>query len=201
MPSDILMMKLLFGRVMSCGLLGHSGLVSMMLWCMTVNCIALADKETSKQGCSKQSALQEQDLPCMYPTHHELESVLIVTVVVLHCKPRVLQLCMANTYGTDRMDWCCIAGSILFLQLCAANSSGNVPSVCFKTCSASSQHSIHHQARGRSPHTSIPHCNAHSHCVLALLLCNQCNHAFAAWNQCPSAHEGQAGSRCGSGCF
>jgi len=34
--------------------------------------------ELALQGCTRQAALERQDLSCTYPAHHELESVSII---------------------------------------------------------------------------------------------------------------------------
>ena len=148
-----------------------------------------------------------------------------VISLVLHGRTHnLLHLAIADTAGADCLigvalqDWysfCrfamlsqlghiaqlvlrCIAGPVLLLQLCPADSAGHVPAICFKGSPPPTQHSIHHQACGRSPHKCSAHCNAYSHCVLALLLCYQ---AATPRNPCASTREGQAGSRCGGGCL
>ena len=96
------------------------------------------------------------------------------------------------------LDDCCFAGSVLLLQLCTVDSAGDVPSVCIKGGSAPTQHRVHHQAGGRNPHKCRSNCNARSHSVFALLLRHQ---AVVPRHPCASTPEGQASSRCGSGCL
>ena len=35
------------------------------------------------QGCTRQTALERQDLSCMYLAHHDLESVVMIITIVL----------------------------------------------------------------------------------------------------------------------
>ena len=50
------------------------GLVSMMLHYVIVKNVV--------QGCPRQAALERQDLSCTYLAHHELESVMIIIIIM-----------------------------------------------------------------------------------------------------------------------
>ena len=46
----------------------------------------------ASQRCSKQAALEGQDLPCMYLAHHELESIDIIMIIVLPVSSNAVKL-------------------------------------------------------------------------------------------------------------
>jgi len=55
------------------------GLVSMMLHYVIVKTVVLV----GLIGCTRQAALERQDLSCKYLAHHELESVLIIIINII----------------------------------------------------------------------------------------------------------------------
>ncbi len=52
--------------------------ISMMLHYVIVKTVELV----GLTGCTRQAALERQDLSCMYLAHHELESVLIIIIII-----------------------------------------------------------------------------------------------------------------------
>ncbi len=55
---------------------------------------------TGRQGCTTQAALDRQPLSCTYLAHNELESIEIITTLLLVCcalaHTRCLQVCNCN---------------------------------------------------------------------------------------------------------
>ena len=80
MPNDRLPKKLLFGEV--------KGLCPPGRPRCSFNDVTLLDCQNCRisrpyRGYTRQAALERQDLSCMYLAHHELESVIMIVIIII----------------------------------------------------------------------------------------------------------------------
>ena len=53
------------------------------LACLSTCVVHLPTRAQTLRGCTRQTALERQDLSCTYIPHHELKSIVIIIVIIL----------------------------------------------------------------------------------------------------------------------
>ncbi len=62
----------------------------------------------ASQGCTRQAAVEGQDLPCMYLAHHELESVIvnIITIITIVIVVVIVIIIIDDNVITSQPEGC-----------------------------------------------------------------------------------------------